>query len=533
MCVGEIDGKKEGRRDPVGWKMKRTGFVCALLVLSMMMGFAQGTKEMASPSSAAGEIVDITVMVYERGKELGNGCSTTDNLNTRWMNGQLAKEGVHVTYVPVARSGSDNTVNSLLAAGDAPDVIMTYDRERVSTYGKQGGLVDLKPYVSLLAPEYLEKASGKAFDYCTFDGKMFAIPRVYGLSQRGHNQYIRKDLCDAMGIAVPSNRKELIDYLYLVKKNYPDMIPYAFSGKVTDGKYTNFVLSYTSEKNERDNYIYDPTFTNVLKPGSKEGFKQLNRFVLDGIIPKDFAVDTDETKYKQSLANGNVGFILDGNAKPAYPAFGKGSFMLVSCDALENADGDHVVPSGSPLANYVYVPKSAEKKIDAVMKYLHFMSVKENSINIHYDIVGEGSTLGKNGVPVLNASNSEMQKKGYSADPSDLDMLYTSLNFGEEASLDQKCAGSPNVPREFFKSEYETNSNPKGYYHPVKIGSALPSDQYVPLLQSLICEFAFKVISAPEGQFDKVWNESYQKLLENHLQDVLDERAAWYDKNKK
>ena len=63
------------------------------------------------------------------------------------------------------------------------------------------------------------------------------------------------------------------------------------------------------------------------------------------------------------------------------------------------------------------------------------------------------------------------------------------------------------------------------------IGSALKTDEYVPLLQTLIVEFVFKCMNAPEGKFDEVYNTEYQILLDNHLQEVLDERAAWYDAN--
>ena len=38
---------------------------------------------------------------------------------------------------------------------------------------------------------------------------------------------------------------------------------------------------------------------------------------------------------------------------------------------------------------------------------------------------------------------------------------------------------------------------------------------------------------APEGQFEEVYEKEYQILLDNHLQEVLDDRAAWYDANMK
>ena len=55
----------------------------------------------------------------------------------------------------------------------------------------------------------------------------------------------------------------------------------------------------------------------------------------------------------------------------------------------------------------------------------------------------------------------------------------------------------------------------------------------MPLLQTLIVEFVFKVMCAPEGQFEEVYEKEYQILLDNHLQEVLDDRAAWYDANMK
>ena len=96
-------------------------------------------KEEAKPQ----EIVDITVMVYDRGHEYQNGNSLTNNEFTRWMNAQLEPQGVRVEYVPVPRSGADDKVNLMLTGGTAPDIIRTYDRQRVATYASQGGLADM------------------------------------------------------------------------------------------------------------------------------------------------------------------------------------------------------------------------------------------------------------------------------------------------------------------------------------------------------------------------------------------------------
>ena len=343
--------------------------------------------------------------------------------------------------------------------------------------------------------------------------------------------YLRKDLVEGMNKEMPTNRDELIDVLYAMKEAYPDITPYAFSGKVTDAKYTNFLLTYTSRANERDNYIYEPSFTNILKPGHKEGLKQLNRFVLDGIIDPNFAVDVDETKYLQDIANGKVGFVSDNgtDAMKAYGVVNNENYEMVAVDLWKNVDGSYEVPSASPVSNYVYVPKASEDKIDAIMTYLGWISNYENALNVEMGIIGVGSEKNSSGVPVLK-SEAELLELGLNPVCGDMNMLMRGFDFGEEASLAANKNAYPGAPEEVLRDYLKIQGT--NFYDPVVITSSLETDQYVPLLQSLICEFVFKVMSAPEGQFDAVYEKEYQKLLDNHLQEVLDERAAWYDANK-
>lgn len=381
---------------------------CALVMAAAMAVTGCGNASKTEPSAAAPEntagestaaateaqnvkpedIVDINVMVYDRGSEFSSGNSLTDNELTRWINEAMEPQGVHVNFVPVPRSGADDQVNLMLTAGTAPDIIRTYDRQRVATYGSQGGLVDLGPYLERMDPKYVSE-NQEAIEFAQFDGKQYALPGVYSYHGKGHDTYIRQDLVEKMGMEMPTDREELIEVLYAMKENYPDITPYAFAGKITDGNYTNFLLSYVSRENERDNYIYEPTFTTILKPGHKDGLRQLNQFVLDGIIPADFAVDVDSTKYKQDIANGKVGFVLDGGSDciKAYATAEDPDYHMVEFDVLKNADGSYEVPSQDALSHYVYVPKTAEKKIDAVVKYLSWLSNEENAMNVAYGIV--------------------------------------------------------------------------------------------------------------------------------------------------
>ena len=515
-----------------GKKMKKKFFaILCIMIVALAMVSAQAANE------ATEDITDITVMVYERGATIAGG-STLDNKDTRWLNEQLASKGVHITFVGVPRSGADATIETMIAAGTAPDVIVTNGRERVMQYGSQGGLVDFTPYLDRLDPDYVELIQGTPINMCSIDGGLYALPGMPGYFSRGHEQYIRKDIVEALGMEMPTTREELIEFLYAVKENYPDMIPYAFSGKITDACFFQFVLSYTSRADERTNFIYEPSFTNCLRPGAKEGFRQLNQFYLDGIIPQDFALDVDETKFNQARANGNVAFMLYNSADTTdFTQFGlTEGFMLWPCDTLPNADGDYVAPSSGAVNRYVYVLKSAEDagKMDAIMEFLSFMSNEDNANTFANRLWSEeAATLDENGAPVSLLTKQQAQDLGYAERTSDMNNLRVSFDFGKENYVQNQVKSAPNVPEEFFSAKYDIVRNKDGLYHNSAIPGTLSTDVYLSGLQTLICEFALKVISAPEGKFEEVWEASYAKLVENHLEDVLNERAAWYDANMK
>ena len=160
-----------------------------------------------------------------------------------------------------------------------------------------------------------------------------------------------------------------------------------------------------------------------------------------------------------------------------------------------------------------------------------WISNRDNAVNIQYHIVGQGSTLDASGTLILKSAE-ERKSMGFSREPSDLIMLSRNLFFGKDHWIDNYNASYPDVPREFFQAEFEVNQNKDLFYDAVGISASLPSDQYVPFLQTLIVEFVFKTMNAPAGQFERVYQEGYKVLLDNHLQDVLDDRAAWYDANK-
>ena len=511
--------------------MKKFSRLVALALAGIMTLTACGAETKPSNKNN-GEIVDITVMVYDRGHEYTGGHSLTNNKFTQWINEQMEPQGVRVTYVPVPRSGADDKVNLMLTGGTAPDLIRTYDRQRVATYASQGGLAELSSIIDKLHPDYLANANNY-LDMCKFDGGIYALPNIYSYSGKSHETYIRQDLVEALGMTTPTTKEELITFLYAVKEKYPDIIPYGMGGKTTDGKVFNFLLAYVSRANERDNYIYEPTFTMVLKPGHKDGLKQLNQFVLDGIIDPNFVLDIDDAKYEENVANGKYAFILNGSDSciaDAYDTVSDPNYHMIALDVLKNLDGSYEVPSQGAFNFYVYVPATAEKRLDAVGTYLAFLSDPANARNVDNGLLDLGYKIEADGTWV-GFDRATRLANGTSSSPGDNGFLWGNYPTSIDELIAAYQLSNPEVPAEVAAQKKTVQY--QNYYHSSLIGGALASDEYVPLLQTLICEFIFKVMSAPAGKFEEVYAAEYQILLDNHLQEVLDERAAWYDANKK
>ena len=146
------------------------------------------------------------------------------------------------------------------------------------------------------------------------------------------------------------------------------------------------------------------------------------------------------------------------------------------------------MPSQDALSHYVYVPKTAEKKIDAVVKYLSWLSIEENAMNVAYGIVGLGSDM-VDGVPVRKTSE-EMTKLGLNPSPGDSNFLIANFDFEKDRLVENFMSGNPGVPQEVVEEKMKVQYS--NYYDKCLIPSALETDQYVPLLQSLIVEFVFK-----------------------------------------
>ena len=100
---------------------------------------------------------EINVMIWERGTT-APGTTQENNAMTKFIQESvLAEKNVKVNFMPVPRSGSDDKINVMMAGGNAPDVVFTYERSLFGDYATKGGLVDLGTYIEEFGPNLKEE----------------------------------------------------------------------------------------------------------------------------------------------------------------------------------------------------------------------------------------------------------------------------------------------------------------------------------------------------------------------------------------
>ena len=181
----------------------KTMIAAGLMILIAAAAFASGTQQAAT---AAGEV---SVMVYERGWVATDIGTVTDNPWTRWI---AEQSGVNVRWVAVPRGEVTATLNTMFAAGTAPDLIQDFPRSTVANFRAQGVLQPVNDVIEQYSTAYRQYLvdNPEIIPYVTFDdGQMWAFSSIRPVdSIANHTMWVRKDWMDNLGLSVPDTDQE-------------------------------------------------------------------------------------------------------------------------------------------------------------------------------------------------------------------------------------------------------------------------------------------------------------------------------------
>lgn len=525
-------------------KKKLISILClSAITVSMFSGCSSNNAGKDAKAGDKGTTTEINVMVWDRGnnKFSDTSMTVTNNALTKYISEQvLAAKNVKVNFVAVSRSGSDDKVNAMMAGGNAPDLILSYSRDIFGNFATQGGLTDL---TALLASDgqNINKYIGKeTLDTGVLNGKQYAIMTRRGIQVPRHSAYIRKDWLDKLGLPVPTNTQQLIDTLYQFKQKDPGglgdkNIPWAMSGTTDSEKnYLTFINQYTTKPYEGENLWTYQENEAALNPQAKAGLQQMNKMYNDGIISKDFAVDTKEDKYISDISNGYVGFTVEDTNKiysddKGWLAAAKKKVPnanYVTLNAFTGVNNEYKNVAEPTYGSYIMIPKKSEAKAKAVVKYLDWLADPANA-----EKVANSPTAAKDasGIPIA-PEEAERIAKNYPATLDDFNILNKHLAYMDDET---KIAASYatwmkalTLPEVTAAVKAERTGM---IIYPVQQEILTNSSKYGKAVRDGAVQFAYKSIAAPAGQFDTVYQAEYQKVIQAGFDKILKEKQDYYN----
>ncbi len=493
----------------------------------------------------------ITVEVYDRGND--GGSDPTNNKYTDYIKkGMLEKHNVEVEFVAVPRWTEVEQLNNLLAAGDAPDICVTYDYATIQTYANMGGVLDLQPYVDGHADD-VPNLWNWLTDYNIYYDQDPETKELWAIEGKLANSnrvltFVRQDWLDALGMKAPTTKAEFEEMLIAFRDNADTllgadadkMIPYSVSYDVGWRAATLIESFIDPDITDEEFYVNGFDDRKLTQNGTKEAVRLLNKWYNEGLMWDDFALyGSGDTTEDDMMKAGYVGAFThnwdypwrngeDSIAANLVRLVGPDA-KYVAIDCFENANGDYVkFVNGTAGDRKIFFPSTNDEPLASLL-YLDFISTPE--VIEYLQIGDEGVThnvLDDGGVEIIAATGNDIQNSGFNID-------YTITCNGMNLTDAEKTAKS------LAHSYAGVDADDVNKANELAKTSAIPAKNFktgeivaengmgTPLAEKrdIVYDTA---VSASVENFDSVWDAAMADYLGAGGQAIMDERAAAWDK---
>ena len=269
------------------------------------------------PALALGESYDV-VRIFTVGNEPGGWKQAQEAINERTRE-ELGLE-IDVTF-----AGWDNYGSKLqmeLAAGEPYSWVYDASWCAMAANLAAGYYMNLDELIPQYAPDMLEKKTQTVLDANKVPGPDGEY-HTYLLPNGSANFYtyqawIRKDLREAMGMDEIATYDQLIEYMYKIKENYPDIIP--VSPYMNSGYQNQAMMAMNCQLDKTPGYMNVTPFSNegIIYTKGNDGvyynifddmpealwdaILQARQMYLDGIIDPDVMTGTTDKFYQGKQA---------------------------------------------------------------------------------------------------------------------------------------------------------------------------------------------------------------------------------------
>lgn len=509
-------------------------------------------EEAVDPSN--GELVDgkfaetrkITVEIYDRGND--GGSDPTNNMYTDYIKkGMLETYNVEVEFVAVPRWTEVEQINNLLAAGDAPDICLTYDYPTIQTYANMGGVLDMGPFVDNykeLLPNLWnwlgdtninwnrDPASGTLW---AIEGKRANTARI--------NTFIRQDWLDQLGLATPTTRAEFEAAIIAFRDNADTllgadadkMVPYSISYDVGWRAATLIESFISPDISLREYYTNGFDDRKLTQAGTKEAVQLLNKWYNEGLLWSDFALyGSGDTTEDDMMKAGYVGAFThnwdypwrngtDSIASNLTRLVGPDA-KFVAIDPFEDSKGTHTkFITSSAGDRKIFFPNTNDEPL-ASMLYLDWISDPEHIQYLQLGDEGVTHTVIEEGVYASMAAEGEaIMNSGQNID-------YTITCNGlclatEEATLKSLAYSYAEADPADVSKSYEIAMTDARSEQNVNVGAIAAEEGMGPALSEKRDIIFDTAVVAPTAEFESVWDAGIADYLSSGGQAIIDERS--------
>jgi putative aldouronate transport system substrate-binding protein len=520
--------------------MKKT--LCALLCLLLAAGLVFADDTLVNGKFK--EKKSITVEIYDRSND--GGSKPEDNFFTDFIKqGMLRDHNVEVTYQRVPRWTEVEALNNLLAAGDAPDICVTYSYPTIQTYANMGGVLDMAPYLSKyksLLPD-LWKLLGDHNIYYNRDpetGTVWAIEAILFNNSRT-STFVREDWLKKLNLKEPTTLKEFEAMLQAFKKNASKllgadaskMIPF-LTGVDIGWECGLIGDSFIPDKiTDETWYINGFCDRHTLQPGWVNGLKVVNKWYNDGLVWKDFPLYPIGDKTAGNLERaGYVGSFI-GNWDLPYRDGEQGihgqlkknvgpDAAYIAVDCFKNDAGKYRKYLSAPVDRKVFFPATNDEPVASLL-YLNWISKFENrkflqfgEPGVHHEVQPDGAlkTLPVKGEKIMNSAQN---------------IDYTITINGPDAGDPKKTArslalGYAGVDPRYIEKSYLIQRTDSRIGASFKVGEIKSEEGQGPAFKEKRDNLLVQAVVAKPADFAKVWDKGMKDILASGVQAIINER---------
>lgn len=520
-----------------------------------LSGSSEGTTaEGISEDPTNGEVVDgkfvetrkITVEVYDRGND--GGSDPTNNLYTQYIkDNMLELHNVEVEFQAVPRWTEVEQINNLLAAGDAPDICVTYDYPTVKTYADMGGVLDMRPFVDdykRLLPNLWDWLGENNLYYNSdpstnetwaIEGRMASTNRII--------TFVRKDWLDKLNLKEPTTRQEFEDMLVAFRDNADTllgadadkMIPYSVSYDVSWRAGLLFESFIDPDISDYEYYVNGFDDRRLTQNGVKEAVRLLNQWYNDGLLWDDFALyGSGDTTEDDMMKAGYVGAFMHNWDYPFRN--GEDSIQLnlqrlvgedaayVAVNCFEDSKGTYTkIVSDGAGDRKIFLPTTNDEPL-ASMMYLDFISTPE--VIEYLQIGDEGVThnvLEDGAVEIIAATGDAIQNSGFNIDYT---ITCNGMKLTDKEKTNKSIANSySGIDAALVEKANELCQIDAYAPRHVNVGAIDAESGMGPTLSEKRNVLLDTAVTASVENFDSVWDSGMSDYLSSGGQAIMDERA--------